>query len=52
MGEKLNEYRILEGNPEGRRPLEEGKHSWENNIKIDFREIGWGNMEVDLFCSG
>jgi hypothetical protein len=44
MEEKLNEYWILERNPEGRRPLEEPKHTWENNFKIDFRGIGWGKM--------
>jgi hypothetical protein len=37
MGEKRNAYRILVGNPEGRRP----KHRWVDNIKMDLREIGW-----------
>jgi hypothetical protein len=38
MGEKRNAYRILVGKPEGRRPL--GRHTWVDNIKMDFRETG------------
>ena len=29
--------------PEGRRPLERPKRRWEGNIKMDLREVGWGN---------
>jgi hypothetical protein len=32
-------YRILIGRPEGKRPLGRPKHRWENNIKMDLREI-------------
>jgi hypothetical protein len=39
MGEERNAYRILVGNPEGKRPLGRRRHRWEVNIKIDFREI-------------
>jgi hypothetical protein len=39
MGEKRNAYRILVGNPEGKRPLE----------RPNLREIGWGGMDwIDL----
>jgi hypothetical protein len=40
MREKTNTYRILVGKPKGKRPL--GRHTcrWEDNIKMDFREIG------------
>jgi hypothetical protein len=44
MGEKRNSYRILVGKPEGKRPLARPRHGWVNNIKMDFREIGWGVM--------
>jgi hypothetical protein len=37
MGEKRNAYRILVG----KRPLGRHRHRWEDNIKIDLREIGW-----------
>jgi hypothetical protein len=33
-------YRVLVGRPEGKRPLERPRHRWENNIKMDLREIG------------
>ena len=29
------------GKPEGRRPLGRPRHRWEDNIKIDLREVGW-----------
>jgi hypothetical protein len=39
MGDKRNAYRILVGNPEGNRLLGRPRGRWEDNIKIDFREI-------------
>jgi hypothetical protein len=42
MGEGRNVYRVLVGKPEGRRPLERTWRGWENGIKIDLRESGWG----------
>jgi hypothetical protein len=48
-GERRNTYRILVGKPEGRRPLGRPTHGWENNIKMDLREIVWGGMDwIDL----
>jgi hypothetical protein len=48
-GGKRNAYRILVGNPEGKRPLGRPRHSWEDNIKMDLRGIGWGGMDwIDL----
>jgi hypothetical protein len=40
MGEKRNAYRILVGNPIGKRPLGRPRRRWVYNIKIDLREIG------------
>jgi hypothetical protein len=48
-GEKRNAYRILVGKPEGKRPLGTPRHRWEDNIRMDVREIGWSGMEwIDL----
>jgi hypothetical protein len=33
-------YRVLVGRPEGKRPLGRPKPRWEDNIKMNFREIG------------
>jgi hypothetical protein len=44
MGEKRNGYRILVGKPEGKRPLGRPRRRWEDNIKMDLREIGWGGI--------
>jgi hypothetical protein len=48
-GEKKNAYRSLVGNPEGNRPLGSRRCWWEDNIKMDLREMGWGGMDwIDL----
>jgi hypothetical protein len=45
MGKKRNAYRISVGKPEGTRPLERPKLRWEDNIRMDLREIEWGGMD-------
>jgi hypothetical protein len=45
MGEKRNGYSILVGKPEGKRELGRPKRRWEDNIRIDLREIGRGGMD-------
>jgi hypothetical protein len=48
-GGKRNAYRILVGKPEGKRPLGRPRRRWEDNIRMDVREIGWGGMDwIDL----
>jgi hypothetical protein len=37
--------RVLVAKPEGRRPLERLSHRWEDGIRMDFREIGWGGVD-------
>jgi hypothetical protein len=45
MGEKKNSYRILVGRPEGRRTLGRRRYRWEDNIKMDLREIKLGCVD-------
>jgi hypothetical protein len=33
-------YRVLVGRPEGMRPLGRPRRRWEDNIKMDLRELG------------
>jgi hypothetical protein len=40
MGEGRGVYRVLVGKPEGNRPLGRPRRRWEDNIKMDLREIG------------
>jgi hypothetical protein len=43
MGEKRNSYRLLVGKPEGKRPLGTPRRRWADNIRLDLREVGWGD---------
>jgi hypothetical protein len=45
MGEGRNVYRLLVGKPEGKKPLERPRRRWENGIKMDLTEFGWGSVE-------
>jgi hypothetical protein len=45
MGERRGVYRVLVGNPEGKRPLGRPSRRWEDNIKIDLQEVACGGME-------
>jgi hypothetical protein len=49
MGEKRNASRILVGIPGAKRPLGRPKRRWVDNIKMDFRKIGWDGLDwIDL----
>jgi hypothetical protein len=42
MGEGRDVYRVLVGKPEGKKPLTRPRRRWEENIKMDLQEVGWG----------
>jgi hypothetical protein len=42
MGEGRGVYRVLVGKPEGKRLLGRPRHRWEDNIRMDLQEVGWG----------
>jgi hypothetical protein len=44
MGKNRNEYKLLMGKPEGKRPLGRPKRKWVDNIKMDLLEIVWGGV--------
>jgi hypothetical protein len=48
MGEGRGPYRILVERPEGRRPLGRSRRRWEDNIKMDLQEVGWGEAWTGL----
>ena len=37
---RRKDYRVLVGNPEGKRQFRRPRHKWEDNIKINFEERG------------
>jgi hypothetical protein len=44
-GEKRNAYILLEGNPEGKRPLGRPRRRWVDNIRMDLGEVGWSDVD-------
>ena len=53
IGERRGAYRVLVGNPEGKRPLVRPRHRWEDNINIDLQEVGfWGMNWIEVAQDG
>ena len=49
MEQSRNAYRFLVGKPQGKRPLERPRRRWEDNMKMDLREVGCDSGEwIDL----
>jgi hypothetical protein len=45
MGEKRNVDRDLTGKPEGKGSLGRPRRRWEDGIRMDLRETGWGSVD-------
>jgi hypothetical protein len=45
MGEMRGAYNILVGKPGERRPLGRPRRRWEDNIKVDIGEVGFGDLD-------
>jgi hypothetical protein len=45
MGEERKVYKVSVGKPEGMRPLPKPWHRWEDGIRMDLRETGWGGVD-------
>jgi hypothetical protein len=49
MGASRGAYRILVGNPEGRRSLGRPRRRWVDNIKMHLRDVGWRAWTVSIW---
>jgi len=47
MGKRRVVYRVVVGVPEGKRQLEWLGRRWEDIIKMDNREVGYGDMDLN-----
>jgi hypothetical protein len=45
MGEERKVYKVLVGKPEGMRPLGRPRRRWEDEVRMDLREIGLGCVD-------
>jgi hypothetical protein len=45
MGERRGVYKVLAGNPEGKRAFGRLRLRWEDNIKVDLQKVGCGCMD-------
>ena len=45
MGERRGVYKVLVGKPDERKPLGRRRRRWEDNIRMDLQEVGYGDME-------
>jgi hypothetical protein len=45
VGKKRNAYRLLVGEPEGKKLLGRQRLSWVDNIKLDLGDIEWGDVD-------
>jgi ribosome biogenesis protein Nip4 len=52
MEEVRGAYNILVGTPEERRPPERPRRRWEDNIKMNLREIGFGDVDWIHWAQG
>jgi hypothetical protein len=48
-GNRRSPYSVLVGRPEGKRPLGTAWRKWEDNIKMNLKEVQWAGMDrIDL----
>jgi hypothetical protein len=48
MGERRVVYRVLVGKSESERPLGRPRCRWEDKIKMELQEMGWGGHGLDM----
>jgi hypothetical protein len=53
MGERRGTYRVLVWKPGGKRPCGRPRRRWEDNIKMDLKEVEWEGVHgLDRYGSG
>jgi hypothetical protein len=52
MGEMRNAYKNISRKSEGKRSLGKHRDRWEDNVRMDLSEIGWGKCGLDSSGSG
>jgi len=45
MGDRRGVFRVLVGKPEELGPLRRSRRRWEENIKMDLKEVGCGGID-------
>jgi hypothetical protein len=45
MGKGTGMCWVFVGKPEGKKPQDRPRHRWEDNIKMDLKEVGCGCMD-------
>jgi len=45
MGDSRGAYRILVDRLRGKRSLGRPRHRWDDNIKMNLQDVGWGGMD-------
>jgi hypothetical protein len=43
MGKRRDAHRVLIRKPEGKGSFGKPRHRWEDNIKMNLQEVGWGS---------
>jgi hypothetical protein len=52
MGEERKVYKVLVGKRNEKRPLGRPRHRWEDGIRMNLGDIGWGGSGLDSIGSG
>jgi hypothetical protein len=47
MGEGRSMYRLFVGKTDGKRPVKRPRRRWEDNIKMDLQDVGFGMWDVE-----
>jgi len=47
-GERRDVYRVFVGKVKGKRQLGRPRRRWEDNMKMDLQEVGWGMDCIEL----